>query len=385
MFDKNEFLKKYPDTEKTVNEQNIDWKDLTDIYNDFEKNISNFEKQAEFISNLLRTADKVHTVRHRIKDPFHLIEKIIRKTKERKKDKGNDFKFTIENYKDEITDLIGIRVIHIFKNDWETIHKFIINNWEIKENTVNIRNGDDTKEYEKNGVKIDVRKTGYRSIHYLIECSPTKNKITAEIQVRTIFEEGYGEIDHLLNYPNENTDEILKMSLLLFNRVSGSLDEMASFINKLNTELKEKRKILLQKEKEITELKEKMKELINNSNMNKEEKDKIYTMTEYLSKNVKIYEDLYNSRTKFFIDNSNLLNNLQKEIAVVNPNVIENIKRQIAVPKINPFENVERQKAVYSKVFLSQDLKINSETDLKKIVKEEKKENEDKKDENKDA
>ena len=61
-------------------------------------------------------------------------------------------------------------------------------------------------------------------------------KKIAEIQVRTIFEEGYGEIDHTLRYSHNEIPEILKSNLLLFNRIVGSADEMASLINDLSKE-----------------------------------------------------------------------------------------------------------------------------------------------------
>ncbi len=83
-------------------------------------------------------------------------------------------------------------------------------------------------------IQIQSRKSGYRSVHYLIEFFPTNQRVIAEIQVRTIFEEGYGEIDHQLRYCHKEIPEVLALNLLLFNRISGSADEMASFINLLN-------------------------------------------------------------------------------------------------------------------------------------------------------
>ena len=36
----------------------------------------------------------------------------------------------MDNYKNEMNDLIGIRVIHIFKDQWQDIHEFIGENLE---------------------------------------------------------------------------------------------------------------------------------------------------------------------------------------------------------------------------------------------------------------
>ncbi len=165
-----------------------------------------------------------------------LIEKIIRKTEDRKLKYGEDFQFTLDNYKNEINDLIGIRVIHIFKEQWQDIHEFITKTWKVIEVTANVREGDNTKKFEELDIEVRSRISGYRSVHYLVEFYPTNEKVIAEIQVRTIFEEGYGEIDHRLRYSHVEIPEILKSNLLLFNRIAGSADEMASLINDLSKE-----------------------------------------------------------------------------------------------------------------------------------------------------
>ncbi len=178
----------------------------------------------------------IHSVKSRIKDPDRLIEKIIRKTEDRKLKYGEDFQFTLDNYKNEINDLIGIRVIHIFKDQWQDIHEFITKTWKVIEVTANVREGDNTKKFEELDIEVRSRISGYRSVHYLVEFYPTNEKVIAEIQVRTIFEEGYGEIDHRLRYSHVEIPEILKSNLLLFNRIAGSADEMASLINDLSKE-----------------------------------------------------------------------------------------------------------------------------------------------------
>ncbi|GIM29615.1 GTP pyrophosphokinase [Clostridium polyendosporum] len=257
-----EFLKKYPSIEQDIDKNRIDIKVLSNIYNDYILYRDTYENQANFISNILRSHNKVHSVKSRVKDPERLIEKVIRKTQNRKEKYGEDFQFSVENYKNEINDLIGIRAIHIFKQEWEIIHEFILNTWTVMEITANVRDGDDTRRFEELGIQIKSRKSGYRSVHYLIEFYPTSQKVIAEIQVRTIFEEGYGEIDHQLRYSHKQIPEILASNLLLFNRIAGSADEMASLINLLNKnwcEMEEKYKnIIAEKEKEIVRLKEKL-------------------------------------------------------------------------------------------------------------------------------
>lgn len=259
-FNLDEFILKYPHTEEIIKKENINVKDLEDVYNDFVNYKVSYENQAGFIANILRSQTMIHSVKSRIKAPDRLIEKIVRKTKDRKLKYGDEFQFNVDNYKNEINDLIGIRVIHIFKDQWQEIHEFITKTWKVIEVTANVREGDNTKKFEELNIEVKSRISGYRSVHYLVEFYPTNEKVIAEIQVRTIFEEGYGEIDHTLRYSHHEIPEILKSNLLLFNRIAGSADEMASLINDLSKEWFNKEqnfmKVIKEQEEEIKRLKE---------------------------------------------------------------------------------------------------------------------------------
>jgi putative GTP pyrophosphokinase len=85
--------------------------------------------------------------------------------------------------------------------------------------------------YKSKGCVIKNQKYGYRSIHYIIESSPIKTKFTSEIQVRTIFEEGWSEIDHNIRYPYDLENPILKGYLILFNRLAGMLMKWELILN----------------------------------------------------------------------------------------------------------------------------------------------------------
>ena len=258
-FEIDKFILKYPHVKQIIKDNNIDVEILKDIYSDFVDYEVSYENQADFISNILRSHPMVHSVKSRIKEPNRLIEKIIRKTGDRKLKYGKDFQFNLDNYKNEINDLIGIRVIHIFKDQWQDIHEFITKTWKVIEVTANVREGDNTKKFEELNIEVRSRISGYRSVHYLVEFYPTNEKVIAEIQVRTIFEEGYGEIDHRLRYSHVEIPEILKSNLLLFNRIAGSADEMASLINDLSKEWFSKEeqflKIIKKQKEEIEKLK----------------------------------------------------------------------------------------------------------------------------------
>ena len=257
-----EFLKKYPYAKETISKNDIDINNLKEIYEDYMDYKSSYDNQAEFIANILRAKRMVHSVKSRIKDPNGLIEKVIRKTEDRRSKYGDNFEFTVNNYKNEINDLIGIRVIHIFKDQWQEIHNYIVKTWRVIEITANVRDGDNIDVFDDPNIEVRSKASGYRSVHYLVEFYPTNEKVIAEIQVRTIFEEGYGEIDHRLRYSHREIPEILQSNLLLFNRIVGSADEMASLINNLSKEWGEKevnyKKIIENQQVEINKLKSKI-------------------------------------------------------------------------------------------------------------------------------
>ena len=276
ILNKKSFLEKYNIKEDYLNKNNIDWDNLIEIYNDYNVYRKSYENQAELIANILRSHNKVHSVKTRVKDGEHLIEKVIRKTEDRRKKYGEKFNFTKENYKEEITDLLGIRVIHIFKEDWEEIHRFISDMWNVNEIVANTREGDNTKIFEELGIEVCSRLSGYRSVHYLVESYPTNQKVISEIQVRTIFEEGYGEVDHQLRYSLRGIPEVLEQNLMLLNRIAGSSDEMASLINMLSKSFKniekEFKEKLSEKDQKILNLKE---SILTNKSISKNDKEYI--------------------------------------------------------------------------------------------------------------
>jgi len=61
--------------------------------------------------------------------------------------------------------------------------------------------------------------------------------LRAEIQVRTLFEEAWSEIDHTVRYPYFSDDEILKTYSLMLNRLAGSADEISTYIKLIKAEI----------------------------------------------------------------------------------------------------------------------------------------------------
>lgn len=256
--------------EATFLSLNRDVQILIDIAEDYELHKNDLLDEAGYIANKLQRCKGVHSVRSRIKDTSHLIEKIIRKWSLEQVSQKYD-EINKNNYKSTITDLVGVRAIYLFKSDWETVHDHILSKWEPKEEVVIYhRQGDDLSLYEDHSeCKKEVHFSGYRSIHYLIPATKINGEqIYCEVQTRTIFEEGWSEIDHKVRYPNFSDNPYLQEFLDIFNRISGSADEMGSFVNSLreliqmNNILEDSKEQTLRKhEAEIKELEEKIERL----------------------------------------------------------------------------------------------------------------------------
>lgn len=275
--DRNNFFDMYGLDEHYLMELGINWVDLYNILQDYKKSIDIYDARITYVANVLREHPKVHSVKTRVKDPKRLLQKMVRKTIDRRKKYGVGFNFNIDNYKDEITDIMGLRVIHIFKDDWEDIHNFITKKWNVIEIVANVREGDNVKTFEEKSIPVRSRVSGYRSVHYLIKYGAEHDLSTIEIQVRTIFEEGYGEIDHQLRYSHDDDiPEVLAQNLMLLNRIVGSSDEMASLINMLNqsfSDIENKYSKKLKKKNDM--LRELRKKIYENDSLNKEERESI--------------------------------------------------------------------------------------------------------------
>lgn len=255
-----DFFQKYSISSSQWKESKLKWGNLDSIYDDYVSSVAELSEFAIFLANNFVNINAVHSIRHRVKDPEHLIEKIIRKSREDRRKK-----ITTSNYKTHIQDLVGIRALHIFKSDWMPIDKFIRENFNLVEKPVaNIRKGDSEqllREYQDHDCEVKTHKYGYRSIHYLIESTPTKQKYYAEIQVRSVFEEGWAEIDHKLRYPYDRTNPALVNYLSILNNLCGCADEMASFITKYFADCRAMECSIEDQEQQIDELENKIKKL----------------------------------------------------------------------------------------------------------------------------
>lgn len=192
----------------------------------------------------------VNSIKSRVKDPYHLLDKLVRKVLKKAEYKD----INLDNYHLYFDDLLGFRLILLYNEDWYDLHKEILNHYSgdkerfvdknkriyldtstepfiISTPEINIRNGDDDGIYKSviatsSGCKPLI-KSGryYRSIHY----SVFYHGYCFEIQVRSVFDEAWSEVDHNLLYPS-NLDNVNFINYSkMINRITGLSNEMSSY------------------------------------------------------------------------------------------------------------------------------------------------------------
>jgi ppGpp synthetase/RelA/SpoT-type nucleotidyltranferase len=79
------------------------------------------------------------------------------------------------------------------------------------------------------GLKAEIKDTYYTSIHYVIKPKRDSN-ICCEVQVRTLFEEIWGEIDHKINYPHPTENRACREQLRVLSKLVSTGTRLADSI-----------------------------------------------------------------------------------------------------------------------------------------------------------
>ena len=253
-------------------------KTLCDIYYDYiEKKDFIKREQSLILESLDELLGSTCYIRTRIKDKEHLIEKIVRNYTEKaatEKYQGINEK----NYHNIITDLIGFRILLFERNKWEKVNAHLMKTYEYnadffldKKDQQSCDNphfaeepkayivDEDPEAYRKKRLTPDDSKAKikYRSLHYTVK----HKSFYSEIQVRTIFDEGWLEFDHLIKYPYDK-DNIMKCDLLLLlSNIAKTADDMILFHSKYEAVFNENGKVDKQKKHSMT-----TKDVLSNKN-----------------------------------------------------------------------------------------------------------------------
>ena len=178
--------------------------------------------------NLTQSPQIVHSVRSRMKNLQRLREKVQRKS-------STEDPITPENIFDRVTDIAGVRVLHLYQAQFTQIHRAInqkldSQDWILYEKPKAYTWDPESRGFfENQGLNVEVKESLYTSVHYVIkprEDSP----VSCEIQVRTLFEEVWGEIDHLVNYPEPTDNMACREQIGVLARLVGAGSRLADSI-----------------------------------------------------------------------------------------------------------------------------------------------------------
>lgn len=178
----------------------------------------------------------VHSVKSRLKDLQHLREKVQRKSL-------TEDPITPENIFDRVTDIAGVRVLHLYQAQFTQIHRAInqkleSQDWVLYEQPKAYTWDPESQGFfAEQGLNVEVKESLYTSIHYVIK--PRENSpVSCEIQVRTLFEEIWGEIDHLVNYPEPTDNVACREQIGVLARLVGAGSRLADSIYRVYSDEK---------------------------------------------------------------------------------------------------------------------------------------------------
>jgi putative GTP pyrophosphokinase len=223
------------------------------------RNRSVFDHIAKLLFSTIEEAEElrplIHSVKYRSKDPGHLADKLVLKLR-KCEEAGTRFDITPANLFRKVNDLAGIRILHLHTSQIADINPCLQSCLAAK-NFLRIegpvaKTWDDEyrRFFEKMSFETEASKNQYTRVHYVFD---TQNdlEMTIEVQVRTLAEELWGEVDHQLNYPEKHESLECKEQIAVLARVTSSCTRLVDSIfrsdiehqrRKLNTKATKRKK-----------------------------------------------------------------------------------------------------------------------------------------------
>ncbi len=173
---------------------------MKSILDEYDAQLSNIVAYSTYLHILCRdllesSGIRVHKIEYRAKDRASLSKKIAKPEK--------DYQSLTD-----VTDLCGIRIITYLSTDVDKVADIIENEFEI----------DSANSTDKRKI-LAADKFGYLSLHYIAQLSKSRSVLReynryaglkAEIQIRSVIQHAWAEIEHDIGYKSENAipDEI---------------------------------------------------------------------------------------------------------------------------------------------------------------------------------
>ena len=183
------------------------------------------------LESLFAEQDLTVTIKHRVKALKNLYQKLCRRVP-RLPDSTSHI---------VPTDLMGIRIVCPFLSDIDATARLIETNFTVTEK-------------EQKGADLGSAEFGYESLHFLIRCPDAirkkeqlDNDAVMEIQVRTLLQDAWAEVEHQLIYKSEFSplDEPLRRRLAALNANLTLSDimfqEIRDYQEKLHDQLRQRK------------------------------------------------------------------------------------------------------------------------------------------------
>lgn len=183
-----------------------------------------------------RIRPHIHSALWRAKDPEHLRDKLERKIKKCRSE-NREFEISKENLFEKINDLAGVRILHLYTTQFPEIDAALRE--VLAAEGFNIIEGPEARVWDHEyqgvfegfGIKATPNERMYTSVHYIVSAAGGRSR-TAEIQVRTLAEELWGEVDHRINYPHQSEIVALQEQIRVLARVVSSCTRLVDSIFK---------------------------------------------------------------------------------------------------------------------------------------------------------
>lgn len=204
----------------------------------FEENAHLFQHAANSLMSAWTTDSElgglIHFIKHRLKNPMRLRDK-LRKNALAVKQTGKKPDITVENLFERLTDLAGVRILHLYTDQIERINSRILSILErekyalLEGPTANIWDNEADVYFKSLGFKTNLRETMYTSVHYIIGLN-TASGVRCELQVRTLADEVWGEVSHTIDYPEPTESIACKEQLKVLARVTSGCTRLVDSI-----------------------------------------------------------------------------------------------------------------------------------------------------------
>jgi len=88
--------------------------------------------------------------------------------------------------------------------------------------------------FESLGYDVQSKDSFYTSIHYIVK-QYQESPYSCEIQIRTLFEEIWGEVDHSINYPTQTENSNCREQILVLAKLIGAGSRLVDSIFSAHT------------------------------------------------------------------------------------------------------------------------------------------------------